>query len=767
VTTSSVAAAADSTSEGQPIAITGTVVDSSGGAVVGASVSLLPNAVGERRVVTNHEGRFIFLDVPAGAATVTVIYDRFAPITVDVPAAGGDVRIVLHPVPVSEQVTVRAPRFVAPRTSTATRTDTPLRDVPQAVSVVTRDLIADQSMSGMADVVRYVAGVGIAQGEGNRDTPVLRGSSSTADFFVNGVRDDVQYMRDLYNVERVEALKGPNAMVFGRGGVGGVINRVVRQADWVPSREFTAQAGSFGRRRVSGDLGHAVNGRVAVRLTGVYEDSDTYRDGTEVTRHGVNPTLAVLLGPNTTLRAGYEFFHDDRTADRGVPSRGGRPVDTDAATFFGNADLSRARVTLNVWSSSIDHRFGERASLRNHVSYGSYDKFYQNVFPGAVDAAQGTVSVSGYNNGTDRRNLFNQTDLTVSGRTGAVGHTVLVGAEVGRQVTDNLRLTGFFDSISPATTSVALPLSSPTTSLPMAFRRNAGDADNHGTATIASLYAQDQVSLTDHLQAVVGVRYDRFRIDFRNNRTAAEIAGEDDLVSPRLGLIVKPRHDLSFYGSYSLSYLPRAGEQLSSLTTANRSLDPERYTNYEIGAKWGITPGLELTLATYRLDRGNVVVPDPEDPTVSLLVDGQQTTGVEAGLGGNLSAAWGVVVAYAYQDGEVTRSQSASAQAGARLAQLPEHSLSIWNKVVISDRWDVGLGLLHRGDIFTSTDNTVTLPAFTRVDAAVFFTLSRQVRLQVNVENLFDTSYYAFSHNNNNNTPGSPIAVRAAVTTRF
>jgi catecholate siderophore receptor len=216
-----------------------------------------------------------------------------------------------------------------------------------------------------------------------------------------------------------------------------------------------------------------------------------------------------------------------------------------------------------------------------------------------------------------------------------------------------------------------------------------------------------------------------------------------------------------------LSYLPRAGEQLSSLTAANRSLDPERYTNYEVGAKWGITPGLELTLAAYRLDRGNVAVADPQDPTVSLLVDGQRTAGFEAGLAGNLSAAWGVVVAYAYQDGEITRSQSATAQAGARLAQLPELSLSIWNKVVVSDRWDVGLGLLHRGDIFTSTDNTVTLPAFTRVDAAVFYTLSRQLRLQVNVENLFDTNYFAFSHNNNNITPGSPIAVRAGVTTRF
>ncbi len=148
--------------------------------------------------------------------------------------------------------------YLVERSRTATKTDTPLIDVPQSVSVVARDLIRDQSMQSLADVARYVPGAGMAQGEGNRDTIILRGNSSTSDFFLDGVRDDVEYFRDLYNIDRVEILKGPNAMIFGRGGAGGVVNRVTRQANWQPVREVSLQGGSWDNRRATFDFGDAV-----------------------------------------------------------------------------------------------------------------------------------------------------------------------------------------------------------------------------------------------------------------------------------------------------------------------------------------------------------------------------------------------------------------------------------------------------------------------------------------------------------------------------
>ena len=745
--------------------IRGTVVDPSGRAIVGARV-VLHSTAGDRVTVTDRAGRFVFEEAPA-EASLRVAAERFKEIALDVTDNRSEVRIVLEAAAVAEEITVTAPPPLPMRSSTSTKTDTPLRDVPQSVTVITKDVIAQQSMQGVADVVRYVPGVGIAQGEGNRDTPIFRGNSSTSDFFVDGVRDDVQYFRDLYNVERVEALKGPNAMIFGRGGVGGVLNRVMRQAEWTPTRELTLQGGSFDDRRVSGDFGQLLTESISARVTGVYQQSESYRDGVRLDRYGINPTVAFAIGSNTMLRAGFEYFHDDRTADRGITSFAGRPVSTEASTFFGNADLSHSRANVKVWTSAVDHRFSDSVTLRSRLSYGNYDKFYQNVFPGAADATGVNVSISGYNQATDRQNLFSQTDLVITRRTGRLGHTILAGMELGRQVTDNFRNSGYFTSLGANVTNVSVPISNPTTSLPVEFRQSASDADNHGVANIAALYVQDQIVLTPRLQAIAGIRYDRFQVDFRNNRNGATFESNDGLVSPRLGLVYKPIEPVSLYASYSLSYLPRAGEQLSSLNLSNQSLDPEEFRNYEIGAKWDFAKRLELAASVYRLDRGNVAVPDPVNPAVSTLVDGQRSEGFELSAAGNLTSAWSIVGAYAYQDGEILQSLSSTARAGARLAQLPRHSASLWNKLDLSSAWGVGLGVIYRDAVFTSTDNSVTLPAFTRVDAALYYIFSQRLRAQVNVENLFDTEYYAYAHNNTNITPGSPRALRVSWTARF
>ena len=650
-------------------------------------------------------------------------------------------------------------------TDTATRTYTPLINVPQAITVVTRAMIVDQSMQGLADVVRYVPGVGMAQGEGNRDAAVFRGNSSTSDFFVDGIRDDVQYVRDLYNVERVEALKGPNAMIFGRGGAGGVLNRTTRQANWAAEREATVQVGSFDNRRAMFDVGDRVGNRAAVRATAMYENSDSYREGVGLERYGVNPTVAFAVGSGTIVRAGYERFHDERTADRGVPSWNGRPFQTDPSTFFGDADESVARATVDALTAGLEHRFTQRVSLRNRTRFATYDKFYQNVYAGGVVPPDGlSVPIAAYNNLTDRRNLFSQTDLNVFLTTGRFRHTVVVGGELGRQSTDNFRQTGYFGT---DVTTVLAPIDSPHPSVPVSFRQSASDADNHGVATVAALYAQDQVELSQHVQAVVGLRYDDFRVDFRNNRTGDAFETVDRLFAPRAGLIVKPVEAVSLYTSYSLAYVPRAGEQLASLTLSNEALEPERFTNYEVGAKWDVRPTLSFTSAVFRLDRTNVVVPDPVDPTRSMLVNGQRTKGVEIGASGTPAAAWHIMAAYSYQDGFITRTLSASALAGAQLAQLPRHTFSIWNRVDFSRVWAAGLGIVSRGDMFASTDNAVSIPSFVRVDAAVFANLSSRVRAQLNVENALNERYYASAHNNFNITPGSPRAVRVTVTTRF
>jgi catecholate siderophore receptor len=295
------------------------------------------------------------------------------------------------------------------------------------------------------------------------------------------------------------------------------------------------------------------------------------------------------------------------------------------------------------------------------------------------------------------------------------------------------------------------------------FAQDADDNDNHGRARIAAVYVQDQVELTPQWLAVLGLRYDNFDMDFTDHRGAGtRIETSDDLLSPRGGLIYKPAENLSLYASYSMTYVPRAGAQLSSLNPTNEALDPEEFENVEVGAKWDFSPALAFTAAVFQLDRKNVVIADPNDPTVSLLVDGQRTEGVELGVSGQVNESWSIQGGYAYQDGHLSEDVG-----GTRLAQLPKHVASLWNRYDFTPAWGVGLGVIHQTEMFAAADNAVTLPEFTRVDAGVYYTPNERYRMQLNVENLLDERYYPNAHNNNNITPGSPLAVRVGVTANF
>ncbi|MGE0816238.1 MAG: TonB-dependent siderophore receptor [Vicinamibacterales bacterium] len=743
-----------------PARIEGRVTDTSGAAIPGARV-VLDGAGPERVTQTDGAGRFTF-PPPAGDAVVTVSRDGFASVAIGVRAGDPPLAVVLGVAQREEAVVVRG----APETRTATKVPTPLRDIPQAIGVVNAEAMRQLAVSTMADVVRFVPGVGEAQGEGNRDAPVLRGNSTTADFYVDGIRDDVQYYRDVYNLAGVEVLKGPNAMVFGRGGGGGVINRVQRVADGTASREVRVQAGSFDGRRLTADINQPVSAAASVRLMGMYEESDSYRSGVGLERYGLTPAVTVRLGAATVLRAGGEHFHDRRTADRGVPSYEGRPVAVPPSTFFGNPDLSYATATVNSAYGQIERRLGARATLRSRLAVGDYDKFYQNVFPRSVTADGQSAVLGAYNNRTARRNAFSQTDVIVPASTGRVRHTVAFGTEFGRQATGNRRMTGYFPDAGGAT-SLAVPLARPTTALTTTFQPSTTDADNHVVATTAAVYLQDQAALTSTLAAVVGMRVERFATDLRAARAPVSLTTRDVVWSPRVGLVYTPHARLSVYASRGTSFLPRAGEQLSSLSASNQALDPETFRNLEAGLKWNLAGGASVTAAAYRSVRGNVAVTDPVDPTAVVLVDGQRVRGLEIGASGRITSRWSVLGGYAYQDGRITRSVSASALAGASLASLPAHSASLWNRLDVRPGVGVGVAAIYRGAVFASTDNTVTLPAFFRVDAGLFGRLPLGFDVQLNVENVFGRRYFQAAHGNNNITPGSPRAIRLAIGTRF
>ncbi|MEZ5294435.1 MAG: TonB-dependent siderophore receptor [Vicinamibacterales bacterium] len=743
-----------------PARIEGRVSDGSGGAVHGARVTLA--GAGPVRVTeTDVTGAFVFESV-GGTAVLTISREGFAPVRIDVPAGAPPLTVVLDVAAREEAVVVRG----ASVTRTATKVPTPLLDVPQAIGVVGKDDMRQLALTTMADVVRYVPGVGQAQGEGNRDAPVLRGNSTTADFYVDGIRDDVQYYRDVYNLASVEVLKGPNAMIFGRGGGGGVINRVQRVAGDAASRDIQVQAGSFGGRRLTADVTQPLARAASVRMMGVYERADSYRSQVSVERYGLTPTATVRFGEATVLRAGGEHFHDRRTADRGVPSSRGRPVAVPPSTFVGNPDVSYVTATVNSAYVEVERRLAARGTLRSRVALGDYDKFYQNVFPRGVTADGGSVLLGGYNNGTMRQNVFSQTDVVVSVSTGAIRHTWAFGAEAGRQVTDNRRMTAYFPSAGGAT-AIAVPLAQPTTTVATTFQASETDADNHVVATTGAVYLQDQAALASRLLAVVGMRVDRFGTDLRAARTPTSLATRDVVWSPRVGLVYKPHTRVSLYASRGTSFLPRAGEQLSSLSASNQALEPETFRNLEAGLKWDLPAGASVTAAAYRSMRGNVAVTDPNDPSMVVLVDGQRVRGIEIGASGRLTSRWSVLGGYAYQDGRITRSLSPSVQAGATLASLPTHSASLWNRFDVRPGIGLGVAAIYRGAIFASTDNTVTLPAVFRLDAGVFGRLPMGLDVQLNVENVLGRRYFQAAHGNNNIMPGSPRAIRLGLGARF
>jgi catecholate siderophore receptor len=696
------------------------------------------------------------------------------------PARAAEVVTAASAAAEAEPIVVTGTRetYTVRQTSTATRTPTDLNDIPQSISIVTGEQIDDQAMQSIADVLRYVPGAVTSQGEGHRDQIILRGNSSTADFFVDGLRDDVQYYRGLYNVDRVEVLKGPNAMIFGRGGGGGVVNRVTKRPGQTGFVRGDVSADSFGAWVADADVNQVLGGGFLGRVNGTYEAFDNHRDFYGGRRIGVNPTLA-WAGDRTRVDLGYEYDHDRRAVDRGVPSaRAGtladpaRPLTGYRDTFFGVPGLNRTTFTANVLKAEVEHRFSNALTLTSRLLYGDYDKFYRNAMaqtPVTLIGGVEKVGMEAYQDATRRRSLIGQTDLVWQVSTGALRHVLLAGVEASGQTTHVEHINGFFDSGVPTVNGgrrTFVPLARRIVVPPVTFRNGTGYRLADSRASVLAFYAQDQVSIGDHLDLIAGVRHDRFDLHVTDVPSTARYARTDNLWSPRLGVVVKPNAATSLYASYGRSFLPQSGDQFGSLDPSLAALEPERFDNYELGVKWDVRQTLSLNAAIYRLDRTNSRATDPADPTKTVLTGAQRSKGAEIGLTGQIRPNWRVSAGYAYTDAEISRT-TAAAPAGRRVALVPKHQASLWTRYDLSARFGAGLGVYRQSKSFTSISNTTILPAFTRVDAAAYVKLTGAVEAQVNVENLLGARYFASAFNDNNIMPAAPTTVRGTLRFHF
>ena len=683
------------------------------------------------------------------------------------PAPAGEANVTLDQLSV-EGLNGDTVGYLTKRTRSATKTDTALIDTPQSITIVTREQVLDQNYQNLTEQLRFVPGVIPAQGESNRDQLIIRGQNTSADFYVNGVRDDVQYFRDLYNIQRIEVLKGPDSLIFGRGGGGGIVNRVLKEADGYRVREIVAGGGQFGDKRVAFDVGDRISDSVFFRLNAVAEDSGTFRQFGDLHRYGLNPTATIVIDPQTTLKLSYEYFHDDRFPDRGIPSQFGRPYRyrDNLRTFFGNPDVNFTKVDANIATAILDHRFDSGVELHSQLRFADYERYYINTLPGgAVNNAGTSVAITGYRNETDRRNYFNQNDFTYRFQTGDMRHTLLGGFELGYQEGIVFRQSAFFNNIA---TSITVNPLAPITRTPITFRNNGGtDANARYDLGLAAVYAQDQIDVTDWLQVVGGLRFDHFDFASTDQRTGVTNTRVDNPISPRAGVVLKPLANLAIYGSYSVSYLPSSGDQIGNFTPGLVIAQPEKFENTEVGVKYDVSPTFQLTGAIYNLDRFNQRLADPNNPGFFILSGKTSTQGLEIGANGYVTDWWQIAGGYALTDARIDSATSATIVKGNTVGLVPINAFTLWNKFELTKQFSVGVGVLNYTHTFAASDNTVRLPGYTRIDLGLFYQVNEFVRAQVNIENLFDRRYIATADNNNNLSPGAPRTIRAQVIARF
>ena len=670
-----------------------------------------------------------------------------------------------------ERITVRG-AFFGQQVATAVKTPTLLVNVPQSVSVVSAAQISEQALFSIADVMQYTPGVSIGLGEDHRDQVTIRGQNTTADFFVDGLRDDVQYFRPLYNLERVEILRGANALLFGRGGGGGVVNRVTKVAS--SAEDFTtlsAGIDTFGAGSISIDTNKAIDANNAFRFNGVFDSIDNHRDFKDGERYAINPTYTWMANDDTTVVASYEYVNDDRLVDRGIPSLDGAPLEGYDDTYFGDPDFNNTTLEAHIARVRVDHALSQNWNLNGTVQFADYDKAYQNLYPVNFDADAGTVTLDGYRDTTTRENALVQLNLIGQFATGDINHTLLTGMEYGSQDTENTRRDAFFADSQDDQVSFVFsdPLVIPSMTLTDPVRDRASDV------TFTSAFVQDEIKLNENWIVVAGLRYDNFDIDVVDSIEVANgaddgnsgfLSSSDSQVSPRAGLIYKPAESVSIYASYSKSFLPRSGDQFLSLSLTSQALEAEEFENKEIGVKWNFSDSLSVTAAAFEVERENGTAQDPNNPEASILT-GTETKGFEVQVVGKLSERWVINAGYSNLDGEEMGRIVDGALANRDLAQLPEHMLTLWNQYEVNDKWRVALGVIYQSEQYASLNNTVELPDFVRVDAAVYYDYSEDVKIQLNVENVFDEDYFPSAHNDNNIATGEPLNARVSLQYKF
>lgn len=612
----------------------------------------------------------------------------------------------------------------------------PLLNTPQTVTVVPKKVIEDQGATSLRDVLRNVSGISLSAGEGgtpNGDNLSIRGYNARTDIFIDGQRDIGGYFRDSFNLEQVEVVKGPSSAYSGRGGTGGSINLITKAPALQQARSADVSVGTDDLRRIAADVNQPLDIGIegaAVRLNFMAHDSDVAgRDVVENSRWGFAPSLAFGLGTPTRINLDYTHITEENIPDYGLPYVSGAPANVDYSNFYGLALRDYEDIYADIGTIRVEHDFNDGLTLRNQTRYGNVSRDSLVTPPRLLSLPARTVTRESRARDTVDTILNNQTDLTSRFATGDFTHTLVTGIELSRETSKSHGLTvpsgpvANLDNPNPYD-----PFVTPATNT----------ANTETDATAIGVYAFDTMKINEQWEVNGGLRWDQFDADFDNNTTRTGFDRTDRNLSGRAGLVYKPAQNGSVYVAYGTSFNPSA-ESLT-LTAATANLDPETSESYEIGTKWELLDAkLNVTSALFRTNKTNARTTDPIG-AVTVLEGEQRVDGIELGATGQLTPEWQVFGGYTFMTSEVERSRVA-AEVGKEVAQVPDHSFTLWTTYQLPEGWEVGGGGQYIGRRYSNNSNTNRVDGYWRFDATTAYQINDSVNARVNLYNLTDEEY--------------------------
>ena len=657
----------------------------------------------------------------------------------------------------------------APTLSSGMKTSMPTKDIPQSLSIMTSDQIKAQGLKSIGDVIDYTPGVNTSQGEGHRDAAVIRGVRTTQDFYRDGIRDDVQYYRPLYNIDQVEVLRGPNALLSGFGGAYGIINRVSKKG--VIGESFNTVSGSidtFGETNVQLDSNYEIGEDKAFRINMFGESLENHRDYYYGDSFGVNPTMKYVFGDGSTLDLSYEYLNQERFIDRGIPTGSdGKPVESLKDIVFGDPTENYSTHEAHIFKAIYDHELTDSLSGRLSVSHSDHDKLYQNLYASSYDATASTVKLDGYVDTTQRETTTFSYQVNGEFEMGDIVHNLIAGLEFIETSNNNDRYNADWtpdDNADADTETFAIGA--------LMVNRNSGvntsgntTVNNYTTSindktlgdlSVVSAYLLDEIELTDSLDLVLGVRFDKMDYDVQDVKNSKNYTDSDDTISPRAGIVFDVTDNTSLYASYSESYQQIKGDQYASLNAYDNKSDPNTFENTEFGVKYDLPNGLSFTAAFFNVEANK---PQTDDNGATFYKEKSDVSGFELQLLGALTDKWYLSAGYTSLDAE--------SSSGGRLREAPEDMFSIWNNYLLSDRLAVNLGVIYQGESQIGSSATPILPDYTRVDVGATYLLTDNTRLQVNIENITDELYFPNSHSTHQASVGAPVNATFGITSSF